>query len=211
MQLQQMMELLLAMREDMKANQEKMEANRKINKEEMNANTKTMLAEMLEKLDTDSKTWREEMEASMNAWRKETMACQERAEAHLEYKDPTSPDMKASQEATETETFPETMQSIEEHEEIPKENAAVMLVEEPRKRRRDRKLEARCRKKQKERTQNKDGSRKSLVAADRRKTHRTKVARRKKIVIGRNLIRRHRPKKNPARAQGAEMLRSCYT
>jgi hypothetical protein len=55
--------------------------------------------------------------------------------------------MKASQEATETETDPETMQSIEEHEEMPKENAAVMPVEEPRKRRRDRNLDARRRRK----------------------------------------------------------------
>jgi hypothetical protein len=58
--------------------------------------------------------------------------------------------MRASQEATETETDPETMQSIEEHEEIPKENAAVMPVGEPRKRRQDRNLDERRHRKQQE-------------------------------------------------------------
>jgi hypothetical protein len=70
-----------------------------------------------------------------------------------------------------------------------------MPVGEPRKRRRDRNLDARRRRKQKERTQKKDGCRKNLVAADRRTTRRAKVARRKEIVIGKNRIRRRQPKK----------------
>jgi hypothetical protein len=39
----------------------------------------------------------------------------------------------ACNEAVETEPDPQMMQSIEEHQEIPKEEAAVMLVREPRK------------------------------------------------------------------------------
>jgi hypothetical protein len=42
----------------------------------------------------------------------------------------------ASNEGTETEPDPRMMQSIEERQEIPKEEAAVMPVGEPRKRRR---------------------------------------------------------------------------
>jgi hypothetical protein len=57
----QQMELLLAMREDMKANQEKADANRKTG---MSANTKTMLAELLEKADANMKTMQEKMDAS---------------------------------------------------------------------------------------------------------------------------------------------------
>jgi hypothetical protein len=42
-------------------------------------------------------------------------------------------EMTTCQEATETEPNPGMMQSIEEHQEIPKEDAVVMLVGEPRK------------------------------------------------------------------------------
>jgi hypothetical protein len=74
------------------------------------------------------------------------------------------------------------MQSIEEHEEIPKEDATVMPVGEPRKGRRDRNLDAKRRRKQQERTQKEDGCRKNLVAAHRGTTRRAQAARRRTLL-----------------------------
>jgi hypothetical protein len=59
--------------------------------------------------------------ADMKDGRKETMACQEKTKAQLECEEPTSVDME-----------PEA-----EHQEVPKEEAAVLPVGELRKRRRD--------------------------------------------------------------------------
>jgi hypothetical protein len=59
----------------------------------------------------------------------------------------------ASQEATKTEPDPGMMQSVEEHQEIPKEDATVMPVGGLRKRRRDRNLAAGRRQKPKRRIQ----------------------------------------------------------
>jgi hypothetical protein len=53
----------------------------------------------------------------------------------------------ASQEGTATEPYPGKMQSVEEHQEIPKEEATVMPVGELKKRRRKRNLGARRRQK----------------------------------------------------------------
>jgi hypothetical protein len=53
------------------------------------------------------------------------------------------------QEATETEPDPGMMQSVEEHQDIPKEDAAVMPVGGPRKRRRVWNLTAERRQKRK--------------------------------------------------------------
>jgi hypothetical protein len=65
----------------------------------------------------------------------------------------------ACNEATETESDPGTMQSIEEHQEIPKEDAAVMPVGEPRKRRKVCNLAADRRQKKKQKTRGYRGSR----------------------------------------------------
>jgi hypothetical protein len=66
-----------------------------------------------------------------------------------------------------------------DHEEVPKEDAAITPVGEPRKRRRERNLDARRRRKQQERTQSKDGCRKNLVSAHRGTTCCAEVARRR--------------------------------
>jgi hypothetical protein len=66
--------------------------------------------------------------------------------------------LKVCQEKTEPD--PEMMQSIGEHQEIPKEEAAVMPVGGLRKRRRDRNLTAGCRQKPKGRIQARRESRK---------------------------------------------------
>jgi hypothetical protein len=87
--------------------------------------------------------------------------------------------------ATETEPHPGMMKSIEEHQEIPKKEAAVMPVGAPRKRRRVCNLAAERRQKMKTRTRRNSGSRRKLDAACRKVSRRTKVAWRK-----RNLIRK---------------------
>jgi hypothetical protein len=170
---------------------------------EIYANMKTDKEEMLAKIDashkeaeTDRKAYREalneittkidRMDANMEfmqermnarhkemmAWltgrndtREETMACQENMEARPEGKEePTSTDME-----------PEVA-----HEEVPKEDAAVMLVGEPRNRHRDRQnLAAGCCQKKEERNLDARRRRKQqiLVAAHRGTTHRAQVAR----------------------------------
>jgi hypothetical protein len=156
----QMMERLLA---TINANHEEAEANRKIDKEDTNASTK-MLAEMTEKMEADQeksdaarKADKEEMLAAMKANeemtvrmdakvlsmqaelksaikglnfnRQETMACQEIIVARLEVEEPASVDM-----------TPE----VAHGQEVPPEDAEVMPVREPRKRRQDGRNLARC-------------------------------------------------------------------
>ncbi|PNE09429.1 hypothetical protein B7P43_G15435 [Cryptotermes secundus] len=77
---------------------------------------------------------------------------------------------------------------VAQQREVPVEDATVMAVGEPkRKRRRDRKLVAeRCRQEPKDRTREKYGSQKRLAVARRWTGHRAKVARQKENVVGRN-------------------------
>jgi hypothetical protein len=93
----------------------------------------------------------------------------------------------ACNEATETEPNPEMMQSIEEHQKIPKEDAAGTPVRGPRTRRRVCDLAAERRRKMKKRTQGYRGSGRKLAAACRKVYRRAKVVWRK-----RNLIRKIR-------------------
>jgi hypothetical protein len=114
----------------------------------------------------DMKAWRKQMDAwvrDINGTRGEKMACQGKAEAHLEGEEPTSVDME-----------PEAA-----HGEVPREDAAVMPVGEPKKRRRDRNLDARCLRKRQKGTQGKNGCRRNSVAASRGTTRRAVVARRR--------------------------------
>jgi hypothetical protein len=89
----------------------------------------------------------------------------------------------ACNEATETKLDPGLMQSIEEHQDIPKKEAAVIPIGGPRKRRRVCNLAAERRQKRKERTRGKSGSRTKFTAC-RNVSRRAKVAWRK-----RNLFR----------------------
>jgi hypothetical protein len=94
-------------------------------------------------------------EANMNVSQKERTTCQE---------------------ATETEPNPGMMQSIEEHQQIPKGEAARMPVGGPRKRHRVRNLAAQRRQKQKERTRVHRRSRRKSAAACRKVSRHAKVA-----------------------------------
>jgi hypothetical protein len=85
-------------------------------------------------------------------------------------------EMTTCREATETEPDPGMMQPIEEHHEIPKEEAAVMPVGGLRKRCRVRNLAVECRQKMKERTQGYHGSRRTSAASYRKVSRHAKVA-----------------------------------
>jgi hypothetical protein len=74
------------------------------------------------------------------------------------------------------EPNPGTMQSVEEHQENPKEDAAVMPVGGLRKRRRDPNLAAGHRQKPKGRIRSSCESRRRWSAASRKMTHRVTVA-----------------------------------
>jgi hypothetical protein len=147
----------IADRECMKQMMARTEENRERGREDL----KRMMAEMYAKMDgkqeemlarmrEDIKSGQAEMRSTICAFRSEldeTTACQE---------------------ATETEPDPRMMQSIEEHQEIPKEEAAVMLVGKSRKRRRVCNLAAERHQKRKERTRGNRGSRrKSALPAGR--------------------------------------------
>jgi peptidoglycan hydrolase CwlO-like protein len=117
-------ETLVRMDASMKANQKNADANQ--------AKAEADMKTMQEKLDASHK----EAEAMRNEM-KTNQAELKSAIAQIEWKKPASVEMK-----------PEVA-----HEEVPLEDAAVMPVEEPRKRRRDQNLDPRRRRKQQERTQ----------------------------------------------------------
>jgi hypothetical protein len=131
---------------------------------------------------------------SLRECRSERTACQEMTEANLECEEPISADMKACQEttachgATEIDTEkiepnPEMMQSVEEHQEIPKEGAIVKPVEGRKKRHRGRKLAAGRRGEPKELIRGICGSRSKLAAACRKVSRRARMARHKGKIL----------------------------
>jgi hypothetical protein len=94
-----------------------------------------LLLSMKAKMETNRKAYHEEMMAMVDAYHERMMACLGKTEADTEKTDPD----------------PGMMQSTEERQEIPKVEAAVMPVGEPRKRCRVRSLAAERRQKRKER------------------------------------------------------------
>jgi hypothetical protein len=109
----------------------------------MKTNQEDLLARWEAKMDTTLTTIKEEMQAGMHYIRSELEntnqrtqnLCKELTEANTE----------------KTEPHPGIMQSTEDHQEIPKGEAAVMPVGEPRKQRKVRNLAADRRQKRKER------------------------------------------------------------
>jgi hypothetical protein len=113
-----------------------------------------------ERMETNRKAYLEEMMAMVDAYDERMMACLGKMEADTE----------------KTEPDPGMMQSIEERQEIPKGEATVMLVREPRKRRRVWSLAVERRQKQKERTRGNCGSRRKSAAACRKVSRCARVA-----------------------------------
>jgi hypothetical protein len=97
------------------------------------------------------------------------------------------------------------MQSIEKHQEIPKGEAAVMPVREPRKRRRVRNLAAERRQKRKERSRVNSGSKKKLAAACRKVSRRAKVAWRKRKLVRKIRIQANRESRKELAVARREM------
>jgi hypothetical protein len=90
---------------------------------------------------------------------------------------------KTEADTEKTEPDPGMMQSTEVHQEIPKGEAAVMPVGEPRKRRRVRSLAAERRQKQEERTRGNRGSRRKTAAACWKVSRCARVAWHRKSVV----------------------------
>jgi hypothetical protein len=168
------------MKEMMDANQTKTDDNQEgmdINLKKVSEEIKSGQAEMKftvnafqEKMDT--------LIANRKDDQKETTFCQETMEARQECEEPISADIKACQETTachevtETDTEkiepdPGMMQSIEDHQKIPKGEAAVMPVRGLKKQHRVRNLVAERPQKLKERTRGYCGSRKVTIACRR--------------------------------------------
>jgi uncharacterized protein (DUF885 family) len=132
MDVQQIMEMLVEMRADRKADREELKGMMNATQERMDANTNSMREDIKSgqaEIRSIVVAFQEKIDAcvaSRRNDRKETMSCQETTEANTE----------------KTEPDPGTMQSMEEHQDIPKEEAAVMPVGGLRKHRRDRNLAA---------------------------------------------------------------------
>jgi hypothetical protein len=150
----------------MDANQERMETNRQADREKLQETMKTNQDDLLKTVKEEIKAYHEEMMAMLDANHERTKACLGKMEADTEKTEPNTG----------------MMQSTEEHQEIPKGEATVMPVGEPRKRRRIRNLAAEHRQKRKERTRENRGSRRKSAAACRKVSRHAKVAWRKRNI-----------------------------
>jgi hypothetical protein len=122
---------------------------------------------MQAKMETNRKAHHEEMMAMVDAYHERMMVCLGKTEANTEKTDPD----------------PGMMQSTKEHQEIPKGEAAVMQVGEPRKLRRVRSLAAERRQKRKERSRGNRGSTRKSAAACRKVSRCARVAWHRKRVV----------------------------
>jgi hypothetical protein len=155
MEMQQMLERILAGQEEMKA---KMKAERE--------------------------AWREEMKAEMEAWREEMRADREQWKAKMDKRmtknqartDGKLKELTETMEKTQTEPREEMMQSAEEHHEVPNKDAVVIPVRIRKRRHRGRKEAAGRRLEPKELNRGDQGSRKKLAPACRKASHRATVA-----------------------------------
>jgi hypothetical protein len=142
-----------------------------------------MIELLLARLDENAETRHEEMLARMKAEREadrgqrktdieQILAKMEEMFAKM--------DMKAN---------PGMMQCVGEHQEVSREEAVVMSVGEPKKRRRNRNLAAERRQKPKERTRGYCGTRKRVTIADRKVSRRAAVARRRRDIFAQERTR----------------------
>jgi hypothetical protein len=173
--MQLIIEMLAKAEADWKADKEEI----KREKEEMEADQKEFLA----RLRADEKAWREEIRSVLfetTNTRKEALAYRESMEARPEVEKPTSADRKP--------------EAAEEYE-VPVEDAEVMPVGEPRKKRR----RGRNQRSKKKRTQGNDGCQRRLAAARRGTNRRVEVSRKMQA-----------EKKMPRRATVARCMRDIF-
>jgi hypothetical protein len=192
MEMQQMMELLLA---------------------RMDANTRTLQEQMLAEMKAERKGDRELLLAIRQEMNANTKAFKEKTDALVANiknvrKETTS--CHAEMKATKTEPDPGMMQSVEEHQEIPIEDAAVMPVGGLRKRRRDRNLAAgRCQK-PKRRIQANCESKRRLNIASRKVSSRATVAWRKIRVFRKIVSQENCGPRSKLTAAGIKMTRHAW-
>jgi hypothetical protein len=183
MEMQQMLERILAGQAEMKTNNEEMLARLEAKIESNQVKTDVNLEEMKAAVH------------SMRAWRKETLTCQETTMSCPERTE-------ACQEGKELS--PEEMESEVERREVPTEEAAVKSSRTMKKRHRGRRVAAGRRGKPKELTRSDCGSRGLLAAACRKVSRRATVAWRKRNISGKI---RTQGSCGPRQALGAARIR----
>jgi hypothetical protein len=155
MDMQQMLEVLLANQAEMMA--------------EMNAKMDGKQEDMQARMREDIKSGQAEMRStSRTFWSELKETIQYVMRAAIQHVWSELAETSACNEVTETKPDPGKMQSTEEHQEIPKGEAVVMLVGEPRKRHRIWNLATVCCQKMKQRTRGNSGSRRKSAAACRK-------------------------------------------
>jgi hypothetical protein len=194
MDTQQMMELLLARLDgNTKTNQEmlaRIEAQQEEMKARLDENAKTSLA-MNEKMDAntkatlatkeDMKIMQEKIQEDLKKTMEEILAKMEKRMTATQTK--TDGKLTETIEKTLTEPSQEMMQSAEEHQEVPREEAAVIPGRGRKRRHRGRKQAAGRRGEPKEPTRGDHGSRKKLAAACRKASRCATVAWRRRNVF----------------------------
>jgi hypothetical protein len=153
----------------MDTNLKGMEADRKRDREDL----KGMMAEMNAKMDGNQAEIRSTI-CAMRSELKETI--QHEMKAGIQPIRSELDETTACNGATKAKHDPGMMLSVEEHQEIPKAEAAVMPVGEPKKRRRVCNLAAERRQKMKERARGNRGSRRKSAAACRKVSRRANMA-----------------------------------
>jgi hypothetical protein len=174
MESQQMIELLLA----------KLDENAKTSQEEM-------LAKILARMEAREKERKAEKEVREEERKAEREAREEERkaerEADREQRKADIGQILAKMEEIfakmDMKANPGMMLSVGEHQEVIEEEAAVMPVGEPKKRRRNRNLAAERRQKPKERTRGYCGSRKRVTVADRKVSRRATVAQHRRNIF----------------------------
>jgi hypothetical protein len=158
MEMQQILEILKAMQEKADANRKAVQANAKASREQMMAD-RIADGEFMRQMMAKMESWGEKIWAEMEAIQTKTKAMRDRMETNMKACQETTTCHEATEAETErNEPHPRMMQSIEVHQEIPKEDAAVMPVGGRSKRRRVCNLAVERRQKRKERTRGNSGS-----------------------------------------------------
>jgi hypothetical protein len=210
MESQQIVELLLSMQARMKTNQDDL---LKTVKEKMQATIGKTANRKIDRKETTAcqyaiETILKNMES--NSGEKETaVEQQEISNEEVAVHSPRTcrSETAASQEGTKTEPEPGTMQSMEEHQEIPKEKAVVKPIKGRKKRHRDRKPAAGRRGEPDELTRGDCGSGKKLAAACKKITHRATVAWRKRNVLRKTVTQGNCGPRSTLTAAGIMMTR----
>jgi hypothetical protein len=176
MESQQMMELLLDMKARLDENAKTQRKDTKNMQENIQENLKKTMKAMMTRMEEDSKAWREKMKAEREADREQSKADVEQMQAEMEERR-TVTQAKTDKKLKElTEPSQEMMQSAEEHQEVPREEAAVIPVRGRKRRHRGQKEAAGRHGEPKELTRGDCGSQKKLAAACRKASRRATVA-----------------------------------